>query len=231
MKNQSAAAGSKKTQNRNGLMNKLFNTDEPLMKGLAVAADILIINLLTVVLCIPVVTIGPAFIAMNDMIIRILRKEEGYIIKPYFQSVKANFKKGALMSLLLVVAGGLLVADYFAASAFIPELKVVIIAIGVILLAISFYAFALFARYENTFGATLKNAAVLFVGYFPRTLVMVICSVGLWLVCTSFYRIGAPVLLLFGFSLPCYINIMLLNAVFRKLEGEDEEKDEEDYEV
>lgn len=221
MSKQSGKVNSKKKKAvSGGSLSRIFSMDNPLMKALSVAADLLLINLITAVLCIPVVTIGPAFIAMHDITIRIVRGEEGYIVRPYFQAFASNFKQGMLMSLVLVVAGGFLYLDYLAALAYIPELKVGIIAIGVIVLAISFYAFALFARYENKFGATLKNAAALSVGYFPRTLFMVVCSIGLWVVCIQFYRFGIPILLLFGLALPCYVNILMLNGVFRKLEGE-----------
>lgn len=212
-----------------GALTRLFSADNPLMKALAVAADLMLLNLLTVIVSIPVVTLGAAFTAMNDITIRIVRGEEGYIIRPFFRAFADNFKRGVLISLILAGSAAFLYFDYLAALTYIPELKVAIIAIAVIILAISFYLFALQARYENTFRATLKNAAVLSVGYFPRTLAMVVCSVGLWLVCIHFYQFGIPVLLLFGLSLPCYVNILLLNGVFRKLEGDvPEEEDKED---
>ncbi len=207
-------------------MKRLFRSDNPLMKALSIAADLLILNLLTIVISIPLITLGPAVTAMNDIVIRIVRGEEGYTVKPFFQSFAANFKKGLLLSLILIGSAAVLYADYLAAVAFIPPMRVAIIAIGVIILAISFYAFGLLARYENTFRATLKNAALLAVGNFPRTLFMVICAVGLWAVCINFYRVGTPVLFLFGFSLPCYVNILLLNGVFRKLDGDEDEDDE-----
>lgn len=212
-------------------MNKLFNMDNPLMKALSIAADLLILNILTVVLSIPIITMGPAIIAMNDVVISIVRGEEGYTVQPYFKSFKLNFKKGALMSLILVAVTAILYFDYLAAVTYIPVMKVGIVAIGVILLAISIYAFALFARYENTFGGTLKNAALLAVAHFPKTLFMVVCTVGLWVVCIHFYKIGAPILFMLGLSLPCYVNILFINKVFHKLEGEEEKsKDEEDEE-
>ena len=229
MKTQTKKDNSKKTQtNKSGPMKRLFSMDNPIMKALSIAADLLILNILTVVLSIPIITMGPAVTAMHDITIRIVRGEEGYTIRPYFHAFAANFKKGALMSLILVGAAGILYFDYLAAATYIPVMKAGIIAIGVIILAISFYAFALLARYENTFGATLKNAAMLAVGNFPKTLFMVVCSVGLWVICIHFYRFGTPILLLFGLSLPCYINILLLNGVFRKLEGEDKEEDAEE---
>jgi uncharacterized membrane protein YesL len=67
------------------------------MKALTVAADLLILNLLTLVLSLPLITLGPAVTAMNDIVIHIVRGEEGYTVKPYFQSFKANFKKCGLL--------------------------------------------------------------------------------------------------------------------------------------
>lgn len=212
-------------------MKKIFKSDSPIMKALTIAADLLILNLLTIVLCIPIITMGPAVTAMNDIVIHIVRGEEGYTVKPYFQSFKANFKQGMILGLILTAAAGILYLDYLAAQTYIPIMRAPIIAIGVIILAIAFYAFGMLARYENTLRGTMKNAAMLAVGNFPRTLFMVVCAVGLWLVCIHFYQFGIPILLLFGLSLPCYVNILLLNGVFRKLDGEEEPEDEEEGEA
>ena len=212
-------------------MRKIFKSDSPIMRALTIAADLLILNLLTMVLCIPIITMGPAVIAMYDIVIHIVRGEEGYTVKPYFQSFKANFKQGMILGLILVAAAGILYLDYLAAQMYIPIMRAPIIAIGVIILAIAFYAFGMLARYENTLRGTMKNAAMLAVGNFPRTLFMVICAVGLWLICIHFYKFGIPILLLFGLSLPCYVNILLLNGVFRKLDGEEEPEDEEEGEA
>lgn len=212
-------------------MKKIFGSDSPIMEALTIAADLLILNLLTMVLCIPIITMGPAVTAMNDIVIHIVRGEEGYTVKPYFRSFKANFKQGMILGLILVAAAGILYLDDLAAQMYIPMMRAPIIAIGIIILVIAFYAFGLLARYENTLRGTMKNAALLAVGNFPRTLFMVVCAVGLWLVCIHFYQFGIPILLLFGLSLPCYVNILLLNGVFRKLDGEEEPKDEEEGEA
>ena len=205
-------------------MKKLFSMKNPLMKALSIAADLLLLNILAVICSIPVITIGPSITAMHDIVIRIVRGEEGYTVRPFFDAFKANFKKGMLLSVIIIVAAAVLYFDYLAALVYIPILRAGIIAIGVIVLAILFYAFALLARYENTFKATMKNAVLLAIANFPRTLFMVVCSIGLWLVCIHFYQIGIPVLMMFGLSLPCYVNILLLNGVFRKLEGDDEKE-------
>ena len=105
-----------------------------------------------------------------------------------------------------------------------------IAAIGILLLALAMYAFALQARYENTIGGTLKNAVSLAIVYFPRTLGIVVFTLAFWLLAIRFYRIGLPVLVLFGLSLPCYVSSLLLRGVFEKLENHPEEKEEHERE-
>lgn len=194
--------------------------DSPLMTALSVVADLLVLNLLTVLVSLPLITSGAAIVAMHSIVIKIVRHEECYIVKPFFREFAANIKKGMLLSLIMIVAGVVLYFNYRAAKAYVPQLRVVTLAVGIIVLAVMFYAFALTARYENTFGKTLKNAAALSIAYFPRTLIMAVFAVGLWFVCIYVYRIGVPVLAMFGISLPCYINLLFMDKVFHKLEGE-----------
>ena len=185
---------------------------------MAVAYDLLILNLLTLACSLPVFTAGAAVTALNDVTIHIVRQEDTGNVKPFFRSFAGNFKKGTLLWLLLLLAAALLYLDYIAAQAFVPVLRLGVAAIAVLVLAVSLYALALLARYENTLRGTLKNAAVLMISYFPRTLGMVAASVGFWLLCIHFYRIGVPLLLMFGLSLPCYICVLLLDGVFADLE-------------
>ena len=203
-------------------MNKLFDLDNPFMKALSTAADLILLNVLTVVMCLPIITAGGAITAMNSIVIRMVRNEESYIIKPFFRAFAANFKTGAVLSVILVIAAGFLYVDYLAALVYIPAMRAGIIAIGVILLAIAFYVFALNARYENKLKNTLKNASALAVGYFPRTLLMVLFTAALWVGCIHFYRFGVPILVLFGLSLPCYVNCLLMNPVFKSLDDRNE---------
>ena len=199
-------------------MRRIFDMENPFMRAMAVACDLLVLNLLSLLCCLPVFTAGAAIAALNDVTIHIVRQEDAGIVKPFFRSFAGNFKKGTLLWLLLLLAAALLYFDYLAALAYIPVLRVGITAIAVLVLAVSLYAFALLARYENTLRGTLKNAAILMVSYFPRTLGMAAASAGFWVLALRFYRIGAPLLLLFGLSLPCYICALLLDGVFVDLE-------------
>ncbi len=199
-------------------MRRLFDIENPFMQIMAMACDLLVLNLLSLVCCLPVITAGASVSALNDVLIHIVRQEDYGIVKPFFRSFAGNFKKGTLLLLIILLVAVLLYFDYLAALAYIPALRVGIAAIAVIVLAISIYAFALLARYDNTLAGTLKNAAVLMVSYFPRTLCMAALTLGFWVLSVRYYRVGAPLLLLFGLSMPCYINSLLMKSVFDSLE-------------
>ena len=199
-------------------MKKLFDMDKPVMRALSFLCDLLVLNLLTLLCSLPVITAGAAFTAMNDIAIHIARQEENYVVKPFFRSFAANWKQATILWLVFIVAEGFVYADFRAAAAYFPALRLPVTALGVVILAVAFYAFALLARYENTLTGTMKNAAILAIGYAPRTLLMLVCAAALWVSALVFYRLGVPLLFMFGFSLPCYINALLMKGVFRRLE-------------
>ena len=199
-------------------MKWFFDSDKPVMRALSTMADLLVLNLLTIVCSLPIVTAGAALTALNDACIRLVRMEDGELARDYFRAFKANFKKATLLWLMLLVAAILLYFDYLAALTYAPMFRVGIFAISLVLLVIAFYAFALLARYENTLWRTLQNAASLAVGFFPRTLLMLVCAVALWLACFHWFNFGSLILLLLGLSMPVYINATLLNDVFKKIE-------------
>lgn len=199
-------------------MKWLFDMENPVMRSLSAAADLIVLNLLTILCSLPVLTLGAALTALNAAAIRIVRGEETAPVKDYFRAFRENFKKGTGMGLLFLLIFAVLIADYLAAGSYVPILRPVLLAIALLILMLGQYAFALLARYENTIGGTLKNALLLAVGYFPRTLGMAVFTVVLWLLAIQFLRYGAPILVLFGLSLPCYVTILLLQSVFANLE-------------
>lgn len=200
-------------------MRWFFDMENPVMRTLSVVADLIVLNLLTILCGLPVVTIGASLTALNATVMKILRSEETAPAKDFFRAFRENLKKGSAMGLIFLLIFVVLYVDYLAAQTFIPALCPVIAAMALLTLTLGLYAFALLARYENTLRGTLKNALLLAVGYFPKTLGMAVFTVALWLLAIQFLRYGAPILFLFGLSLPCYVTILLLQSVFTNLEN------------
>lgn len=200
-------------------MKWLFDADNPVMHALSIVGDLILLNLFTIACCLPLVTAGAGLAALNVAVLQRIRGEETSTGKDFFRAFRENFKGGCAMGLLFLLIFGLLFADYLAAQAYIPILCPVIAAMAVLVLTLGLYAFALLARYENTLWGTLKNALLLAIAYFPRTVGMVVFTMALWVLAIQYFVYGAPILFLVGLSLPCYVVILLAQPVFANLEN------------
>lgn len=203
------------------MLKKFFDMDNPVMQALSTTADLLVLNMLALLCCLPVVTAGAAWTALHDVIHKIVLHEETYPYRMFIPSFRANLKKGIPLGLLFIGAACVIILNYYAASATLPPFRFLSAALLLLLLAIGNYAFALTARFENTLAETLKNAVRLAIGYFPRTLWMVVFETAVYVGCIHFFTIGVPLLFLFGLSLPCYVCAVLYSPVFKQLEEND----------
>lgn len=208
------------------MWNRIFDMENPVMRALGAVCDLLVLNLLTILCSLPVVTAGAALTALDDVTLRIVRREDDGIVRGYFRAFRANLKKGVALGLIFLFAAAVLYVDYSIAAALAPVLRVAVVAAALIVGAVALYAFALLARYENTLLQTLKNAATLSVAFFPRTLGLLVFTVALWLLCLYFFQIALPVLLMFGLSLPAYIGALLFSGVFQTIENDNKEEDQ-----
>ena len=203
---------------------RIFDMENPLMRALATICDLLVLNVLTALCCLPVVTAGAALTALADVSLRIVRSEDAGVARGFLRAFRSNLRQGVPLGALFLFAAAVLYVDYFAAAVYAPPLRAAVIAAALIVGAIALYAFALLARYENTVRRTLGNAASLAIACFPRTMGMLLFTVGLWGVCLYFYRYALPVLLLFGLSLPAYVAALLMDSIFRGLEADNKEE-------
>lgn len=206
-------------------MKNFFKFDGPLFTALTQLADLAILNILTLLLCLPVVTAGASLTAMNYVVTHIVRSEGGSIVKMYFHSFRENFKQSTLIWLLVLAIGFLLYLDWSIMPNFEGAVYQVIRIAWVMLMFIYIgwlsWLFALLSRYVNTAGKTMRNAFSLMLGCFPRTLGMVaVWGVDIF-INYSLGIHGIPLLILFGLSLPGFFCALLYNPVFKKLEGDD----------
>lgn len=203
---------------------RLFNLDSPLMQALNKVADLLWLNVLTLICCLPIVTIGASFTAMNYMALKIARNEECYITRGFFKSFKENFKQATLIWLILLVMISILAADFLIMSSggetgFEKVLWGVIMAVAVMVAATMIYVFPVLAKFDNTVFKTLKNAFMISLMQFPKTIIMIIAYAAPPVLFFTVVQ-TMPLCLLFGLSVPAWISAKLYNKFFKKLEDQ-----------
>ena len=200
---------------------KFLDIDSPLMQALSKLADLMWLNLLTLLLCVPSITVGPALTAMHYVALKIVRNEECYIARSFFQSFRENFKQGTLIWLLFLALGLVLGGDLFILSSAEGKYGVVLNAavtiVGILLLFDFLYVFPVLARFRNTIRGTLKNALLISIMQFPKTLLMIVVYLIPVLLFLFVYQV-IPIVLLFGFSVPAWVAAKMNNKLFKSLE-------------
>lgn len=202
---------------------KIFNLDSPVMQALGKMADLMWLNLLTIVCCLPVITAGASLTAMHYMALKIVRNEECYITKGFFKSFKENFKQGTLIWLLMLVAIAVLTGDFlimkYSGVEFNNVLKIMVVVVAVLFVFTVMFVFPVLAKFENTLWRTIKNAFLMSIMQFPKTILMVIMF-AIPPVMFVYYPRTIPLVIFFGLSVPAWLSAMLYNKFFKKLEDQ-----------
>ena len=206
-------------------MEKFFDSDNPVMRFLSRLVDLVIVNFLTLLYSLPLITAGGALTAMNNVLLHFVRRDETYTVKMFRKSFRVNFKQGIPEGLLVLTAAGVTAADMWflhgTESRMATLMMFIITIIAIMVFVTCVYMFALQSRYENTVGGTILNALRLAVGNLPRSAAMAAVWL-IWILILIYLRGAAPlVFLLFGLSLPGYLCAMLYNRIFEDLESEE----------
>ena len=206
-------------------MQKLFDMDNRFMKTLGKAGDLILLNLLFLVTCIPFFTIGAALTALYDVTLRMAKNEEAYIARSFFSSFKLHLKKSTVLWLAVSAAGGLLFLDLRIINAQNSALwyliRSVLFSVLLIWWIVVTYIFPLIAKYDWSCRLTLKNALLIAMKHVPCTAGIV--TINSLLAVALFTEVGilfyfVHIYLVIGFAFAAHINSILLVKVFDKYE-------------
>ena len=205
---------------------KLFNPDSRIMIFLSRVADLVILNILWLVCCVPVVTIGASTTAMYHVIRHWQKDSVSSIMRDFFQSFKEDFKQATPVYLILliptvaVVMNAMLIFNPENNAAVPSYLLVIWFICALILLFISSFVYPVMAFFADSIFKTLRNAMVLALANLPRTILISVLNllpVILLFVNLSFFLQSSIFWLLIGGALVAYLNMSILKPVFKKL--------------
>ena len=197
-------------------------------------ADLLILNIITMLMCLPIITAGAALTAMHYVLLKMVRGEEGYILKSFFRSFKREFRQATVLWILYVALAALMASNLVlvlqGSGRYPIWLPSSIVVVAVLELMFMIYTFAMLSRFDDTIYHTLLNAVTLTFAELPRSLEMAVITI---IPLIAFFRVSIllPVLVLFGLSVPGYACAIIYDPVFRKIEKQIwEEENAEDPE-
>ena len=214
-------------QKGSGLLKAAFDTDNVLMRFSEKVLDIVTVNLLFVVSCLPIVTIGVAKISLYQTIFEVKSSRRVPVFKTYMIAFRQNLKLGLQLGLLelgIVLISFLdLYLFWGQAGLAFQVLKAICLGILIFLTLVMLASYPIAARYELTWKEVLQKGLLLvsfnFVWFFLMLAIILLIMMLLYL--SGFTLVlGGSAFLLFGFGLLAFWQTGLIEKLFAKYQSE-----------
>ena len=210
-----------------GLIKAAFDTDNFLMRFCEKVLDIVTVNLLFVVSCLPIVTIGVAKISLYQTIFEVKSSRRVPVFKTYMRAFKQNLKLGLQLGLLEL---GIFLISVVDLSLFWGQtglgfqlIKAICLGILIFLTLVMLASYPIAARYDLTWKEVLQKGLLLvsfnFVWFFLMLAIILLIIMLLYL--SGFTLVlGGSAFLLFGFGLLAFCQAGLMEKLFDKYQAD-----------
>lgn len=217
-------------------MGRFFNLDSPFFVFMSKVADLMILNVLCIICCLPFFTAGASITALCYMTMKIVRGEDYYVLKGFFHSFKQNFKQATVIHLIISVLVVILAFDlYFMKVMSASNNETVFqimfyffLVMGCFFSMVYMYIYPLLARFYNPTKALFKNALLMAIRHFPYTLLMLVTTIAPVIVAVALPKLTSIVVLfymLFGFSVVSYMCSGYLVKIFANYTPKEQEEE------
>ena len=210
-----------------GLIKAAFDTDNFLMRFCEKVLDIVTVNLLFVVSCLPIVTIGVAKISLYQTIFEVKSSRRVPVFRTYMRAFKQNLKLGLQLGLLELGIFLISVVDlalfWGQTSLGFQLIKAICLGILIFLTLVMLASYPIAARYDLTWKEVLQKGLLLvsfnFVWFFLMFAIILLIMMLLYL--SGFTLVlGGSAFLLFGFGLLAFCQAGLMEKLFAKYQAD-----------
>ena len=155
---------------------------------------------------------APQIVGMADTVLRSLRDEPGFWWATYRRSWKRNLKASLLPGAVFGLVFGVQIFTFFHLTSLGTSVVTLIMAIVSVMLSLGLagYVFPQVALVELPFGGILKNAALLFLGYLPRSAGAMAVNLVYWGLILLFFPATFYLLFLTNFWLPMVPALLII---------------------
>ncbi|MCD7859741.1 MAG: YesL family protein [Firmicutes bacterium] len=197
------------------------------MQLLSKVFDLILLNLLTIVCSLPIITIGASLsglcYSVNHMI-----EGEGYPLRDYFKAFASNFRQATALWLIWLAAAVLIIAGlgfYIGQdglNTLLVAFALLVLGAAALIWLLSFsWVFILQSRFDNPVKVTARNAIMCgSTNLFPSLFMAVMTWLPMalyWIAPYGFFSL-AIVWLLIWFSFSAYVNVGRANKAFSKIQ-------------
>ena len=209
-------------------MRKKSFFETPLFAFFGKLADLVWLNMLTILSCIPILTAGAAITACHYAMNKI-RQEESYVTQSFRRGLKENIHRTILLFLFIGMCHSATIGMFFVVPFAFQGFLLVFLKAFIVLFEIGFlmltaWVFPLQARFSYSTQNLLISSFLLAIQYPLRTIGMLLLWVPPIAILMSLKVSWYVVFLFFGISIPVFLSSKIYDSVFADLEEKIREK-------
>ena len=202
-------------------MSKLFSVESPLYQALLKISLVLWMNILWLVGCLPILTIGASTTAYFRMLFNI-RQDKEATFRTFCRAFASNFRQATALWLLeLVAAAAVIALGWMTLAVGSDWIRLGLMALFlVVLFAFAFvfvFAGPLIAYFDNTLSGTVKNALAMGIRHYHQSipaLALTILPVLFLVFFPYWFLLYFPAVITFGTSAVAYGIMLLMEKIF-----------------
>lgn len=178
------------------------------------------INLLFIITCIPVITIGPSICALTYFSKCVTTETHMFLFSDYFEYFKKNFFKGILTSVINVVPLISFIAIIMNVGT-IPHFSMLILPVllvNLIVIIMSFYVYPMLITYDLPLWAIYKNAFIFTMIKLPVNIfALVVFLLIIVAACAIHIILGNLLMPLIGYGLSIVVSVIFAGCLLMSL--------------
>lgn len=158
-------------------MFSFLSPDSRFMQVISRITDLVLLNILYLLTCLPLFTAGAATAALYSVCFRIFRNRESSILKSYFRAFRDNFRQGTalwLLELLICVPGIVYFDTFWHMEGPLRYLFAVIFTVLVLTEFAASWAYPWISQFRNNLPTVLRNSLILSLSHLPRSLALLL---------------------------------------------------------
>lgn len=204
---------------------KVFDYDSAFMRFALLLSRLTIINILWLVCCIPIITIGASTAAQYYSISHLMNGDTS-VFKNFKAGIKLHWKRASVVWIVLAILSAAFLMEYYILmTASVPG-KQILVSISVLafltLLMVMLWIYPVMINFTGNMGEIIFNSFVFTFMYAPITIIAgaIYGAMGFLLIRFILTR---GLCILFGQSLVVYMILTLFGKVFHKYKKTDED--------
>lgn len=160
------------------MSSSFFDPDNPVFSFIYTVLDMLVLNLLWFLCCIPVVTIGPACAGLYYATVKSVRRGRGVAAKEFWKGFRSNIKQAIIMEIVLILfmvmmAAGDVVILFFLGDSQLFLWLLLLLKLFVLLGTVCWMC-PVITRFDQRFKKIIELSLYLLVHHFWSTILLIV---------------------------------------------------------